>query len=349
MPSVLGNIKHKVKMRLRDMYRRTRKSLRTKARVEKDFRSKYFGEQPVDLLDYTEYRNELFPQCGPYAWLDKPDAEAQIDAKEKAGTLSAEEAKQCRKWVRDGYIIIEKAISEKRIDGIWDAYEKAIACGLVKLNPEPGGEGDPYPGRNLNPHLKVLPLDGLLRDPVINKWNKILVGAEPLPFQTITAHKGSQQKTHSDTVHMTTYPLGYLTAAWVAFEDIHPDSGPLVYYPGSHRLPYYLSHEIGVAPGVWRATNGKPYTDVYEPFVEKLVARENLKPAHFCAKKGDVLIWHANLLHGGSKRNDIKHSRKSVVCHYYFKGAVCYHDLAGVKADIDRSGEYDSTMTDMLM
>nr|WP_321984985.1 hypothetical protein [uncultured Lichenicoccus sp.] len=29
-----------------------------------------------------------------------------------------------------------------------------------------------------------------------------------------------------------TYPLGYLAATWTAFEDIHPDSGPLVYYPG---------------------------------------------------------------------------------------------------------------------
>jgi len=44
---------------------------------------------------------------------------------------------------------------------------------------------------------------------------------------------------------MTTYPEGYLVGAWVAVEDIHPDSGPLVYYPGSHRLPYYLSKEVG--------------------------------------------------------------------------------------------------------
>ncbi|MDP6776601.1 MAG: hypothetical protein QGI83_07545 [Candidatus Latescibacteria bacterium] len=26
---------------------------------------------------------------------------------------------------------------------------------------------------------------------------------------------------------MTTYPLGYLAAAWIAMEDIHPDCGPV--------------------------------------------------------------------------------------------------------------------------
>ena len=71
---------------------------------------------------------------------------------------------------------------------------------------------------------------------------------EPAPFQTITSHKGSQQQEHSDSIHMTTYPIGYLTAAWVAFEDIHPDSGPLVYYPKSHRLPYIFSRDVGIKP-----------------------------------------------------------------------------------------------------
>ena len=35
---------------------------------------------------------------------------------------------------------------------------------------------------------------------------------------------------------MTTEPLGYLIAIWVALEDVTPDSGPVYYYPGSHRI-----------------------------------------------------------------------------------------------------------------
>jgi ectoine hydroxylase-related dioxygenase (phytanoyl-CoA dioxygenase family) len=53
-----------------------------------------------------------------------------------------------------------------------------------------------------------------------------------------------------------------------------------------------------------------------------------LEPHYFHAKKGDVLFWHANLLHGGSKRRNLQLSRRALVSHYFVKGAVCYHDFS---------------------
>ena len=155
---------------------------------------------------------------------------------------------------------------------------------------------------------------------------------EPKPLQTIASHKGSQQGVHSDSIHMTTYPIGYLTAAWIAFEDLHPDCGPLVYYPGSHRLPYYFSNDVGISEDDFRRDGYKPYHDKYEPFVRNLISKHRLEPHHFHAKKGDVLIWHANLLHGGSARNDLQWSRKALVCHYFVKGSFVYHDLAASRS-----------------
>ena len=52
---------------------------------------------------------------------------------------------------------------------------------------------------------------------------------------------GSEQAAHSDSIHMTTHPLGYMTAAWIALEEMTPDNGPLIYHPGSHKLPYLLN------------------------------------------------------------------------------------------------------------
>jgi len=40
---------------------------------------------------------------------------------------------------------------------------------------------------------------------------------------------------------MTTFPLGVLLGAWISLEDMTDDNGPLHYYPGSHKLPYYLN------------------------------------------------------------------------------------------------------------
>jgi ectoine hydroxylase-related dioxygenase (phytanoyl-CoA dioxygenase family) len=169
-----------------------------------------------------------------------------------------------------------------------------------------------------------------MKHPGLLHWIRLLMEREPKPLQTIAAHKGSQQGAHSDSIHMTTYPLGYLTAAWIAFEDIHPDSGPLVFYPGSHRLPYVFSKDLGIAEDDLKQNGYSSYHAKYEPHIRGLV--RDMQPDFFHARKGDVLIWHANLIHGGSLRKNVHLSRKSVVCHFFVKGTFVYHDLAAAKS-----------------
>ena len=65
-----------------------------------------------------------------------------------------------------------------------------------------------------------------------------------IPFQTINFLRGSNQRAHSDSIHMTTYPLGYLIAVWIALEDTNMGNGPLFYFPGSHRLPFLLNNDF---------------------------------------------------------------------------------------------------------
>jgi Phytanoyl-CoA dioxygenase (PhyH) len=288
----------------------------------------FFGDVPVDFSAITNPRFEKFPNAGPFPWLDRPDAESKIAARTKAGLLSDEEARQLRFWVANGYVILERAVEADVLDEAWAGYEAAIRDGTVKLPEEPAGPNDPFPGRFQDPHMKVPALCSVMRHPTVMRWVKLLLGREPAPFQTITCHKGSQQGVHSDSIHMTTYPLGYLAAAWVAFEDIHPDSGPLVFYPGSHRWPYIFSHEVGIGEMEFREHGFGAYGELYEPRIKQVLEERKAEPHHFFAKKGDTLIWHANLLHGGSMRRDLRHSRRALVSHYFARGAVCYHDFA---------------------
>ena len=288
----------------------------------------HFADVAINPESIDNPRFEKFPYAGPFPWLDRPDAELQIAAKLAAGLIDETEAAACRFWRDNGYLIVERAVEPDVLDQAWSAYEKAVADGTVQLQPETVSPDDPWPGRFLDPHLKVPALCGIMRHPAILRWVRLLMEREPAPFQTITSHKGSQQGAHSDSIHMTTYPLGYLTASWVAFEDIHPDSGPLVYYPGSHRLPYIFSKDIGITQEDFRQNGYKGYLERYEPRIKELVVEAGIEPHYFHAKKGDVLIWHANLIHGGSTRRDVKHSRRAIVNHYFVKGAHCYHDLA---------------------
>ncbi|MEM6316971.1 MAG: hypothetical protein AAF960_04835 [Bacteroidota bacterium] len=55
------------------------------------------------------------------------------------------------------------------------------------------------------------------------------------------------------------------------------------------------------------------------------------------AKKGDILIWHANLLHGGNPILNPEHSRKSMTLHYFAEEVSCYHEVTQRPALIDEA------------
>ena len=291
-----------------------------------------FAEQPVQLSKLPSFRAEHFPYSGRYPWLDLADALERVSAKEAQGEITAEEAAQCRFWHQNGYVIIPRLFDERTLREVWQAYESAVQSGRIVLPAEPARNDDPYPGRSLNPHRKVGALCQILKHPGLKHWIQVLMEREPKPLQTILSHKGSQQGLHSDSIHMTTYPLGYLTAAWIAFEDIDPDSGPLVFYPGSHRLPYVFSKDVNLTEAEFKNEGYAPYHEKYEPRIRDLAAQTGVEPHYFHARRGDVLIWHANLIHGGSARRNMQLSRKAMVCHFFVKGSFVYHDLAATRS-----------------
>ncbi len=268
------------------------------------------------------FRAEHFPDSGPKPWLDGGDWADRI-----AG-LPEEDAALCRQWAEEGYVVLPRLIPEGLLDAAWQAYEQAVQRGAIKLPPEPAGDADRLPGRFLNPHKKVGAFCRVAKYPALMRWMGRLLGRPAKLLQTIASHKGSQQAAHSDSIHMTTYPLGYLAAAWIAFEDIGAECGPLEYYPGSHRLPYVFSHDLGISLEDMRSGGYGSYRERYEPHVQRLIAEHGLRPRYFEARKGDVLMWHANLLHGGSQRRDLRLTRKAVVAHYFARGAFVYHDLS---------------------
>jgi hypothetical protein len=281
---------------------------------------------PVDFSRLPAYRAEYFPGSGPTPWLDRDDWSRKIEA------LPAAQAALCRHWAETGYVILPGLIPESLLDTAWQAYERAVERGVITHAPESAGEGDLLPGRFLNPHKRVRPFCRVAKHVGLMDWLRLLLGHPARLLQTIASHKGSQQSAHSDSIHMTTYPLGYLAAAWIAFEDIRTDSGPLEFYPGSHRLPYVFSRDVQISVEDMKNEGYAAYRARYEPFVQRLIVEHGLRPKYFEARKGDVLIWHANLLHGGSPRRDLRLTRKALVAHYFAKGAFVYHDLSAVSS-----------------
>ena len=143
---------------------------------------------------------------------------------------------------------------------------------------------------------------------------------KPIPFQTLNFRVGTQQKGHSDAIHFNSIPSKYMCGVWVALEDINEDNGPLFYYPGSHKLPEYNISDILTEA---KTTTYDDYLK-YEDFLEKLMLAEGLEKKIFKAKKGDILIWASNLVHGGSPVTNSSLSRFSQVTHYFFENCLFY-------------------------
>ncbi len=149
---------------------------------------------------------------------------------------------------------------------------------------------------------------------------RALYGREAFPFQSLNFPVGTQQHYHSDSLHFSSMPERFMCGVWVALEDIGPDQGPLIYYPGSHRWPIYTGEHVGHTYVADTATNQTRYDGMWEA----IVAAEGVQPQRFLAKKGQGLIWAANLLHGGDKQTDMGKTRWSQVTHYLFKNCAYY-------------------------
>jgi phytanoyl-CoA hydroxylase len=112
---------------------------------------------------------------------------------------------------------------------------------------------------------------------------------------------------HIDHWYLDTDPAGDLIGAWVALEDIHPDSGPFRIFPGTHRMPGMRE--------LWSMDH-----DTFIKHCAKLSETLEWKPA--IIRKGTVVFFGPFLLHGAVDQTDRRYSRKSVTAHYLPQGAA---------------------------
>lgn len=95
---------------------------------------------------------------------------------------------------------------------------------------------------------------------------------------------------------------------------------PLIYFPGSHRLPYLSARSLGL---VRDAVMGEQHPQrFFEPSWQQAVSEHAFEKQQFLPKRGDLLIWHANLLHGGEPVQDKTSRRWSQVNHYFFANCL---------------------------
>ena len=155
----------------------------------------------------------------------------------------------------------------------------------------------------------------LALDPTIERLLQAAYGRRPFPFQTLNFREGSEQAVHADSFHFHSDPPGFMCGVWIALEDVAADAGPVVYYPGSHRLPVLTPEAVGAPPGAsHQAVEG-----LYSDAVRRVIADRKLPPVRAVIRKGQAFVWAANLLHGGDPIGRAGATRRSQVVHFYFE------------------------------
>ncbi|MCJ8210834.1 phytanoyl-CoA dioxygenase family protein [Mucilaginibacter sp. RS28] len=253
-------------------------------------------------------------------WTESPFFEQEL----AASGLSDQDKEFVKNFATNGYVIFDPQLDDVVIEGIKnelvEAHQK-YAEKNKKVHFSPHRIQDAW---QFNEHVKQV----AVHQPILDKL-ELLYRRRPIPFQTLNFDRGTQQKTHSDMIHFSSIPERFMCGVWVALEDVTEDNGPLHYYPGSHKLPFYDMADMGVkASDSLKMKNGyMNYNDYYETFIEEVTKGLGLQKEKLLIKKGQALIWAANLLHGGEVINKAGTTRHSQVSHYYFENCTYYTPL----------------------
>lgn len=257
-------------------------------------------------------------------WLDRPDAPREIARRRDRGELTPAEAENLEKFWRDGFFVFRPQVDEQLyaeldadVERLWREQPPWMTFAYHSLLTRFAGGDEPNrqpSSRIADLHEFSTPALELYLHPEMFRYVELILGEPAIATQSLYFQWGSQQALHRDPIHVRMTPPAHLVATWTALEDIRPGSGELHYVPGSHRLPYFAFE-----PGRYVFDHRKDPTararegELWD--LERCRAA-GLEVVPLRCRRGECLIWHHSLLHGGSPLTDPSLTRKSFVVHY---------------------------------
>lgn len=215
-------------------------------------------------------------------------------------------------WDMNGVKIFEKMIPDSLIEAYVEERKRVLG-GTDRWDP---GFRDPCPYQR-NPAMKEV----ALYRPLTEAIKPLMGGFEPGLHLCLTGFKSTRRMAHQDRVLNPEKVGEHYVAAWIALDDVHPDSGPFQYAPGSHRWDVIERWKV------WehmRKRGQNPDLPTWPSDCEEWVGkaceeemeRYGTEYKSFLPKKGDVLLWAASLIHQGSIPKDDKIERRALIAHY---------------------------------
>lgn len=208
------------------------------------------------------------------------------------------------RWVRDGFVILPGLLPDDLIDA-YCAEWRAADLG-------PGGYPDATPYMR-HPALRALCTYGPLHDVMAH-----LIGEPVGVHLNLTGWVSTERDWHQDSYLNEPYVGGHYVAAWLALDDIHPDSGPFQIVPGSCRWPQVSQAKIRAA----LAADGdgpmwpKHSERILSPLFAAEIERRGAEAFTWVPSRGDVLLWSGRALHRGSRAKVPGMERRALIAHF---------------------------------
>ncbi|MDB5448377.1 MAG: Protein involved in biosynthesis of mitomycin antibiotics/polyketide fumonisin [Phenylobacterium sp.] len=261
-------------------------------------------------------------------WIDKVEGDVAQAAQALGKTLTPEEAGWLERWRADGYLVLENAAEEGDIDAFLEDVRWAVEHREeLDFNVEVRGQQVPFAGvpeadlfgagmKLQQFHTYSKAAVGLSLSSRIQRFLALVFEQPAVVLQSLAFWRGSEQPAHIDYPYVRIQTrIGQLAAAWIALEDARPGCGPLFYYPGSHRPAASGFFDWGGGSILLEPDSIRTAWD-FAQHLQCRMADVGIEPIEFYPRKGAAIVWHPNLVHGGSPISDPAMTRKSYVTHY---------------------------------
>lgn len=278
-------------------------------------------------------------------WTDRPDAGQGLAERRAAGRLTAADHDDLAHFIEHGWLVWRNAIDAATID--------AFVHDIHTLHHHPreflrtshrdhSPDLVPYGGRPnrfeslFDLYVNLPSSRAVCLHPRITRFLSLVFEARVVAFQQLLFQRSNGHSLHQDTSVVAVEDPLLLAATWIALEDVVEGSGELAYYDRSHKLPQYVFASGAKFFEPARDDRARYVRDLREACESRGMAYQR-----FLARKGDVLLWTADLVHcshprtlpeGTSRLSCVTHYCPSTTTPYWFRHhperrAVEPHDM----------------------
>jgi len=208
---------------------------------------------------------------------------------------------------QEGYVIIPSSVKDSQIDLCLESYseiKKTSSTRPIK--------------RLANSHFFSTEIRNMFTCNSALETCDLFFEKKTCIYTSLFYEAGSEQEIHRDSPYFRTEPINNFLGMWVALEDANEENGSLKLYEKGHLLKeedlrqirqvFYSSHKEtpDTCMDLWTE---------YQDRVEARCIRAGLDFKILDVKKGDTVLWHPMLPHGGSEIIKPGATRNSIVFH----------------------------------